>query len=314
MHALRKNNIDAFLMGCMTATFNKRKKMPTQTKVFFADVPYGVLKYMPTEIKNDIVCIDHEFETNRVPGGVSIRDYAESVLERYRNEARLVVTSRFHGAMISLAMGIPVILVNEAFTLRFSYLCSILPFYTRETFSNINWNPEAVDIEMMKAKMMGIAKKQVDEAIKKYKDICDHSSLLEYREWNNAGQITYYDEALEFINKKWNYNDCINYSIWGFNDNAMAIINYFIENYPNAQLIEIYDAHKDLVYDGISSRKPTEIEAENGHFIFVTTFVAEHSAKKLFMEKGITPERYFICMRKYVTERDIKEPLISGGV
>jgi hypothetical protein len=305
MHAMRNKNIDAFVMGCLTATFDKREILQTQTKVFFASVPYGVFKYIPDEIKENIEFIEHEFDTGNLPEGMTTIEYTKMIMERYKKEARLVVTSRFHGAMLSLAYGIPVILVNETFTFRFSTLCNLIPYYTRETFSQIDWNPIATDIESVKVRMKKIAKMRITEAKNKYKDICEQSALLEYSGWENEGLIDYYDEAIEHIEKNWKKEEEINYAIWGFNNNAKAIIEYIKINFPKAKMAEIYDTFKEISFEGILSVKPDKIDSGKGLFIFVTTFVAGYFAKQVFEEKGISCKKYFICKRRYVEKEDL---------
>lgn len=305
LKTMRKYGIDAFLNGCMVATFPKRNALESQKKVFFVDVPIAVKKFIPQKIKKDIVFIKQEILSKDIPTGQTQSEWAEDLLERYRKEAAMVVTSRFHAAVLGLALGIPTIIVNEAYTYRFSWLRKLLPFYTRETFQNINWTPNKVDFEQIKKRMIEIAKKRIQETYAKYSEIMSQSEYMEIDYENDIGQIDYYDEALEFINQKWKKNDIFCFSFWGINVNAYAIYEYIQEHYPYAKLVEVYDTYRQIEFEGIQSIKPENIVPDNHYFIFVTSFVAGYVAKELFQRIGISENQYFICNRRYVEEKDL---------
>lgn len=307
MQVLRAKGIDAFLYGCATTTIEKRKAGKNQNKIFFVDVPYGVIKYIPNDIKKDIVFIQQERKAEDLPAGMSEKQFMEYIIDRYRNEARLIVSSRFHGACLGIGLGIPVIVVNETYTYRFSWLKKLVPFYTRENFDQIDWNPDAIDFEEAKRRMISIAEKRISSTIEKYKDICEQSEFLEYSDWDTAGLIDYYDEAIEYIKENWGNNEEIRYGIWGVNNNAEAIYTFISMEYPKAKLEKIYDSYRVVEFHGICSEKPERIKADENIFIFVTTFVAGYVAEKLFSDVGFTKEKYFICKRRYISQEDIEK-------
>lgn len=314
MYALKNKGIDAFVFGCIAGTFETGNIREDERKdVVFADVPYDVLKYVPDSIKKDIHFVQQEFPVEMIPEGMSPEEYAESIIEYYRTKVRLVVTSRFHGAVIPISFGIPVIIVNESYTFRFSWLRKIAPFYTKETFANIDWNPEPVDFAKIKKQMLLIAEERIRSTERKYELICNQSIQLESHtnHWigtaDAGGTIDYFDEALEYIRKNWSKTDKIDYAFWGVNNNAEAIYQFISTQYPNAKLVEVYDTYKNIEFYGIHSIKPTEIKEGANNFIFVTTFVAGYIAKELFESKKISAKNYFICQRRYISEKDINE-------
>ena len=75
---------------------------------------------------------------------------AKKILDYYRDNAALVITSRLHIASPCMAMGIPVILVKEEFDGRYSWIDKFLPLYEREEWRKINWNPIPVEYEEFK--------------------------------------------------------------------------------------------------------------------------------------------------------------------
>ncbi len=305
MCTMRSYGIDAYLNGCITLTLPKRPVMETQKKIFFVDVPKGVKKYIPEEMKKDICFIKQEIKESELPAGMNSRTFTEYMIDRYRREAKMVVTSRFHGACIAIALGIPVIVINETLTFRFSFLKRLVPFYTRDEFAEIDWYPEAIDIEEMKERMKRIVKKRIGEAFDKYTDICDQSAALELKEPADYGLIDYYDEAIEYIEKNWTKEDNIRYGFWGVNNNAEYIYSYLSKKYPNAKMEKIYDTYKKFEFHGINSETPDVMQADDRIFIFVTTFVAGYVAEKMFLQKGIGKDMYFLCNRGYVEQEDL---------
>lgn len=306
LRMLRKAGIDSYLNGCLALTLlEKRVIMPTQNKVFFVDVPKIVKKYIPEEMKKDIVFIKQEIDEKELPLGMTPRSFAEYMINKYRAEARLVVTSRFHGAVIALALGIPVIVTNESYTYRFSWIKKMLPFYIKDNFNKIDWNPEVVDVETMKVRMKVIAKKRILEAYDKWNEIYEQSDFLEMNEYEEAGLIDYYDGAIAYIEQNWSYDQKINYAFWGVNNNAEYIYNYINDHYRNAKLVKVYDTFKKLDFKGVCSETPENIDIDEKIFIFVTTFIAGCAARRIFEEKGIPSGNYFVCEREYVTEKDL---------
>lgn len=64
-------------------------------------------------------------------GAYEFEQYARYVLERYRTQAKLVITSKIHVAMPCIALGIPVIfIVDNPFNERFDVLSGIVPIYS----------------------------------------------------------------------------------------------------------------------------------------------------------------------------------------
>ena len=152
----QKNGIDAYFSRCLTLTLPKRQKTPEKPKVFLVGLNDGVLKNIPPEILKNAEIINQQ--------NVALKpadDYfaaAQHLLDRYQNEATLIITSALHCASPATALGIPVVffLQSEEQKTRFSTLQNILPLYTLEDLrrGNVNWNPTAPDIEPLKNAML----------------------------------------------------------------------------------------------------------------------------------------------------------------
>lgn len=179
---LQKVGVDAFYSKCLTLTFPKRKTTPKHPKIFLVDAPEFIL---PKSMRKEVIEIEHRFDLNLEDE--EKRQIAGRILEMYREEAGLVITGRLHCALPCTAMGIPVIYVGDRKSYRTSILkdvgvhiyhldvpvpnflrgirkflkVKINPLYTflQQTWwlfyrSQVNWNPEPVDVEPEKARMI----------------------------------------------------------------------------------------------------------------------------------------------------------------
>lgn len=93
---------------------------------------------------------------------------AEALLNKYKNEAALIITTALHCASPCTAMGIPVVLLceNEEQRARFSALKNIIPIYNLDDLKNkkIDFNPKAPDIEDLKEAMLLNLKLNIQKA------------------------------------------------------------------------------------------------------------------------------------------------------
>jgi hypothetical protein len=142
-------------------TYPRREPAESQKTVFFIDCPAELDPFIPEGVKKDARGLSQiERIKSAAPGGritpAETRAYHQSAQDRVnllRDQARLVVTSRVHAAVPSLAMGIPVILVNTSFDPRFEILEKYLPLYTPDRFHEIDWNPAPLNLEENKMKI-----------------------------------------------------------------------------------------------------------------------------------------------------------------
>ncbi len=160
---LRSLGVNAYFSGCMTLTFDKREKEPVNGKIFLVDPTRKTLKKLPHWIREQAdTSITHFYYWNQYPvtlqGAQDFENEARHILQRYKNEARLVITSKIHAAMPCVAMGIPVIFIHEeADNVRFDVLDGILPRYTPKDMPFIDWNPKAADISELKQALIANA-------------------------------------------------------------------------------------------------------------------------------------------------------------
>lgn len=302
--------IDAYLQGCLVATFPERKQnLSSQKKVFFVDPNAGIKDYIPKELLENYEFFSHDFyvtsEDELCKGG--IYEFGEKAIEKYSNEARLIITSKYHAAIIALALGIPVILIMENNYYKYSWISKFIPVYEPKDFDKINWNPPIVKIpQEEKELMIKIAMDRIKATYSKYKDICTLSEIRENIETEEFEDIFYGSYAIEYIKKNWSKDIEIQYVFWGATDTSRRLNKFISENYKGAKLKKVYDwviktpvqyAEGEFYPDSLDG-----LETEEA-FVFVTGNSASLAAKELFEKTG--KKNYYLCERKVLKESDL---------
>jgi hypothetical protein len=87
---------------------------------------------------------------------------AQEVLDRYRDRARMIVTTLLHCALPAIAMGIPVVVFYPRNTPeghasdieRFSSLAKLLPIYSLDSPDEVDWSPQPIDLGRHKLEVL----------------------------------------------------------------------------------------------------------------------------------------------------------------
>jgi len=107
---LSARGVQAYYSKCLTLTFPERESPPENGKIFLVDVKLEKIP-IPEELESRAVQVTHEFpwyHSHEVKASA-----ARDLLDMYRREARLVITTRLHCAIPCAAMGIPVIFFGK---------------------------------------------------------------------------------------------------------------------------------------------------------------------------------------------------------
>lgn len=104
----RAHGIDAYYSKCLTLTLPRREREPEDGKVFLVDVEYYPVKRSLRHrgVKVSQMTVPHYDDETK-------RQMMRQLLDTYKNQASLVVTSKLHCAMPCLAMGIPVVFIGK---------------------------------------------------------------------------------------------------------------------------------------------------------------------------------------------------------
>ncbi len=285
LNILRQNNIISYLNGCLTAAFPKRKNnIKNNDKIFCIDVPEYFKKYIPTDLLEQCNFVSHMYYYSELEE--SPEQEAYKVYEKYINEAKLIITTRLHGALPCVAAGIPVILLKDKLSFRFTGIDKIIKAYTKEEYEKIDWNPCPIEYEEFKMELLNSAANRLWDAFKKYESIYKISSFYESRE-KKQYYIEFVDNTIEFINKNWNKTERIEYALWGVTQTADMIYSYITKNYPKARLVAVIDTSKRLEFCGIKTCNCDWIIEHPDTFVFVCTGAAIKDSYGLFAEYKI---------------------------
>lgn len=286
MNALRKNNVSAYLNGCMTAAFPHKWTGPNgKEKVFCIDVNDDFKKYIPERIMKHCEFSSHMFYPSELPNGPE--EKARELYEKYIQEARMIITTRLHGALPCLAAGIPVILAKDNLSFRFAGIDKLIHVYTKEEYSEIDWNPQPILYEDTKKQILESAAMRMWDTYNKFKGICEVSEFYESRE-NREYYIEFYDNTISYIKNRFEVDEEFEYVLWGVTQTAELIYNYMRENYKRAKLVAVIDKTKRLEFCGVETCTKEYIYNNKNKFYFVCTGAAIREAYNTFDENGIT--------------------------
>lgn len=106
---LSKRDIPNHLSGCLTLTLPART-LPREDFIVACDLPPALLSHLQRSTRRRVVTVSHTGKPNR--GALAQEAEAEEMLSLYARAAA-VVTTRVHAALPCLALGTPVLLVEQ---------------------------------------------------------------------------------------------------------------------------------------------------------------------------------------------------------
>jgi hypothetical protein len=288
---LRRNGIEAYVMGCITACF-PRLNRTAGGKVFLVDVQPELEEYIPEEIKKGAVRISHVF-----PGGLPHDPMldAQRIYGMYKENARLVITSRLHAASPCMAAGIPVILAKNQYSSRFTWIDRLIPVYDLAQYSYIDWDPKPVEYEEHKARVLRLASARIREAYETYETSRAISEFYEQGEGHHF--VTCLSDTIPMIESKRDRQAAFNYSLWGISIVAESVYHYMQENYPQAKLTHVYDKFRRMDFLGLISEPLDSVpEHKDELLIACPSNQAIHTQMREFLELiGKDPATYVLA-------------------
>ncbi|EHC1878375.1 polysaccharide pyruvyl transferase family protein, partial [Campylobacter coli] len=131
-----KKGANAYFSRCLTLTLPKREVSAKQNSIFLVNLNHEMSSLLPDFIKKEAIEINQKAikikNRNLKNEWQECYKEAQDILEKYASEAKLVITTALHCAAPCIALGIPVILLQEdkVYEDRFSALKGILKPYT----------------------------------------------------------------------------------------------------------------------------------------------------------------------------------------
>lgn len=315
---LKSQNIQAYLNGCTATVIDINEfndNADTQNKILFIDVPRDVVNYIPNDVRKDIVFLNQEIYCTKEKffESYTLEKWIQNIFGHYKN-VKMIVTSRFHGAVLALSRNIPCILTLEKYTFRFSWLTNYCDLYTEKNYKDINWKAQINNnnnLQLAKKLIKNIAAKRIEDTVRKYKDfltITDIQKSNFIEEYSASNQVLYYQDCIDDIRKKWNKEENIEFGFWGINDNTDKILEFINLNYPKAHLVDIYDMFKKIDYKGIKSKTPENLKdrrCQKNYYVIISAYLASRVAQDIFDKIGFNAENAFLCKREFINKKDL---------
>lgn len=297
---LRELGIEAYLMGCFTICLPRRSSAPQlgQGKTFLVDVSDALYSYIPEHLKKNAVRISHAVPVYTTKMTIEEDDRlnreAEKLLQRYRDEAELVITSRLHAAAPCIAMGIPVILASDNIDFRYAWLDKYVPMYTRDEYDRIDWFPKVPSSEEAKQWIPAYIKKRLEgdpTAVEELKKLDDF-----YMNRNRVDYYGYFRTRIARAGEMAGRND-FRYIVWGAGLHSGYAYDIIREMYPQAELVSVIDKYEKGERFGRKIISGEQLTETNFDIAFITTkpgtFDAVQKMEDLF---GMQAEKRFIIV------------------
>ena len=299
-NTMQKYGIKAWLNGCMTLTsFHRRQKLADSIgKVYLVDVPEEIERRLPQSIISNA---EKRTQLKRKePNDCNINEYVSTRMREYKENAKLMITTRLHCAVPCISMGIPVILILPKVAYRFSWVERILPIYLPDEIGKIDWKV-GVSSEVEKIKevvlenAINIIKLRSNNRVIQMNKCNDISAF-----YSNRTRRDYYvegfDPCVDYLKDKYDVDSEFEYAVWGLTWIAEMVCKYITDNYPNAKLVAVFDKNKKIIFQGIQTQKIESIGKENLYNIevFVTAVAATTAAQRYFREIGKI-DKYCLC-------------------
>ena len=277
---LMQNGINAYLNGCITLSAfcdcSFEKNSMSRTKYYLVDVEDSFFPYIPEEIRQNAVIRSQYI---RIHSDENIYQIAKERYREYGTEAKLIITSRLHCAIPCISMGIPVIILRQKVSYRFSWVEKLLPIYTMQTIENVEWNPMPIDYEPLVSMQCKNFKKAINGFTSSvYKELDDYLMDRQKSEY-------YIDGVYPAINYLKSLKNCNRpYILWGGSLAAQCIYDIVKKEYKGMWLIRLIDKYSKIRIGGINSCSYEEVSLEEWKkaIVFVTAYAANKEAESVF--------------------------------
>jgi hypothetical protein len=158
---VRSWGVEAYTSYCATLTLPRRTKQPTPRRVALVDIQPGLIPRIPANILKRARLVTHEYP--QAADHATKRAAALALLDYYRDEVTLVITSRLHCALPCAAIGIPVVFFGQPGNARTAILEDLgIRTYDAEKyrkrhglrgiaplFRSIDWHPTPPDVSQV---------------------------------------------------------------------------------------------------------------------------------------------------------------------
>ena len=292
--------IECYHGGCLSITFSKREAEPKAGNIYLIGISDSVYDNLPVEIKREGIRNDHVVIGNTINYSTT-----KAILHNYKNDAKLVVTSKIHCAQPCIAMGIPVVFICENYSFRYEVISRYVPLYSKMDLISrrINWNTSAIEIEEEKKILVENAISRIKETYKSFvlntkaetnvSLIKEVDKIYSPKEQSQSKyELDVISEFVRYIARKYSENDEFAYAIWGVTQFAYAAYDEIKTRYPLSKLEMVIDKKNRKPFHGIIPVPSSELKGYDN----VVMFAAPSAVGEAFNEfKKLDVKQYFVC-------------------
>jgi hypothetical protein len=274
LRLLEKCGIESYLFGCISLTQTQRS-IGNYDKIYANDLPDGLIDYIPFEIREQLTYESQMFPDENKFSHDPLRRYrlAETVINRWRNTAKLVICSKLHTVIPCIAMGVPVVFVADNHSSRFGWIDKHLKIYTRSKWNEIDWTPAPIDVEHIKQLMRMEAKRAVMSVILgKRRNATLLRQISEY--WLDRKRPVRYDNfAYDVISTELvNFPKNMEFIIWGVGLIGEQTYQAMSSLFPKAKFLFGVDSFARGIFHEKEIFLPEKILETTNAIVLVATY------------------------------------------
>lgn len=316
---LQSYGIPAYLQGCITNILPYREKK-TYKKIFLVDVPAEIMEHIPKDLLPNVEIVTNAEDI----GTLSYDENYQRIKERYeyyKENAALVISSRYHVVTPCNAMGIPCIFIKRTVDkhikdIRLDTLNPKIQIVHDNDFSKVNFTPEYIYDEAssdLKEKIAELAKSRIQTSVVLQENTKTIYNFFEPRiEWFKKmpdADNSYKERLLNYVKNHYS-KGAGKFYIWGAikllcNGDEIGLVELVRSVNPNLEFAGWIDSFKtgSLAQKEIFSPKSFDIDEND--FIIVAAETAVTSALECFDAKGYNKEQYLILANTMATQSDL---------
>ena len=296
LRVMRDAGIEAYLTGCLSIALPRREAVKA-SKVFMVDVPDSLIEHVPESVLFCAEHLTHEVEVDSAElisyGAGATTKLASTMLQRYAEEAALVVTSRLHCAAPCLAMGIPVIIVKDNIDTNLSWIDRFSKIYTCQEYECIDWQPKSIDIEWFKDHVFNMFSSRIEAVLSTRSALLEVSSFYEARAKSEYNNILA-QQLVEQMSGRGGQS--LRYAIWGVGAGGALARLLIQEKFPDFYLVAAFDSFEKGRFFGVEIAHPDFLESVDFDFLFICTHAGRHDALKKVSLLGLQAGKDYMFM------------------
>lgn len=316
------NGVDAYLQGCITNILPLRDETTiTPDKVMLIDCPIEAKEYIPNQILSNAEVVPNSFYV----GNMTPEEVYQNAKEHYRyirDNASMIISSRYHACTPCNAMGIPTIFTKRVFDLhnqdvRLDTLNPTIPLYEADEFCEMNLNVPKKEYEYIKKTIESVAIARIkNETVglklleEIYKFYLPRINSCNCNKANNK----YKEKLQKYLKDNYNFPKKCSFYIWGAKPNLcngtnISIVKYVLQANKNAVFNGWIDTYKKGELAGSKIFSPDNLNISANQFIVITSENGLVSILEKIKNMGLSEKQYVICCNRHITEKELKEEM-----